>query len=80
MYEVIPHFDGRPDDMFVWLICSTKEAKALFSTETSILAAHLLSEEMTRCGFPQSAVHTLKMGVTSQPEIEEGGGRFYFFR
>jgi hypothetical protein len=79
-YEVIPNFDGRADDLFVWFICSTKEAKGLFNRDLRALALTLLHEEMARRGFPQNAVDTLKLDVTSKPDIEEGGGRFYFFR
>ena|ERR1019366_7734713 len=79
-YEVMPHFDGRPDDMFVWFICSTKEAKGLFNRDVRVLALNLLHEEIARRGFPRNAVDSLKMDVTSKIDIEEGGGRFYFFR
>jgi hypothetical protein len=31
-------------------------------------------------GFPKSAAQTIRTAVTSKTEIEQGGGRFNFFR
>ena len=79
-YEVIPDLTGGSYGMQVWFICATEEARNLFNRETQASAAITLREEMTRRGFPKSAVVSLRTAVTSRPEIERGGGRFLFFR
>jgi hypothetical protein len=77
--EVMPHFDGRPEDMFAWLIFATREEAEAAKRATARLEARaraLLAEG----GFPAEALASFGLGYTSQPEIEAGGGRFYFFR
>lgn len=76
----MPQFDGRPDEIFIWFICATRKAKALFTDEAMTDAKRLLREEMARRGFPEAALDTLDTGVTSQEDIADGGGRFYYFR
>ncbi len=76
----MPQFDGRPDEVFVWFICATERAKALFADEVMADASRRLREEMARRGFPESALDTLNTGVTSQEDIADGGGCFYYFR
>lgn len=79
--EVIPHFDGRPDDMVAWLIFRTRDeaqtAKAPSATKLLDARAHDL---LAARGFPSDALASFRLGFTSQPEIDEGGGRFCFFR
>jgi hypothetical protein len=77
--EVIPHFDGRPEDMFAWLIFSNREeaeAAKLASAQLEVRARALLAEG----GFPADALPSFGLGYTSEPEIEQGGGGFSFFR
>jgi len=75
--EVIPNFDGDPNELAAWFICEHDSAKERFDLQTSTEA---LKSKMRGAGFPQPAVETLWTGVTSQTEIQAHGGRFYFFR
>jgi hypothetical protein len=77
--EVIPHFDGGPEDMFAWLIFSKREeaeAAKLASAQLELRARALLAEG----GFPTDALPSFGLGYTSEPEIEQGGGSFSYFR
>ena len=77
--EIMPQFSGRPEDMFLWFICERGiDVPKLKSIEG------LLKSRIQGCmeirGFPTSAVNSLQVGSTSLEDIEEGGGRFYYFR
>jgi hypothetical protein len=75
--EVIPNFDGDPNGLVAWFICEHYRARNKFDVQASTDA---LKDKMRGAGFPQRAIETLRTGVTSQTEIQAGGGRFYFFR
>jgi hypothetical protein len=75
----MPHFDGRPDDMFIWFICERAADVPLAEAQRLELQA-AFQQRMSARGFPKQAVDTLRSGVTSLEDIEAGGGRFYFFR
>jgi hypothetical protein len=77
--EVVPHFDGRPDDMFIWFICERAVDVAPAEAQRLELQA-AVQERMTAGGFPKQAVDSLRSGVTSLEDINAGGGRFYYFR
>ena len=79
-YEVLPPFDGRAEDIFVWFICQNRIEKEQFRQRSLEAATVALTEMLKQKSFPESAISSLRTGVTSQQEIEEGGGRFYFFR
>ncbi|HET9305928.1 MAG TPA: hypothetical protein VFO46_07885 [Candidatus Sulfotelmatobacter sp.] len=75
--EVIPNFDGDPNGLVAWFICEDHDAKERFDLRG---ASEALKKKMRDAGFPPGAVETIRTGVTSQAEIQAGGGRFYFFR
>lgn len=75
--EVIPSFDGSPKDMFAWLIFATGDEASRAGEKQ--MAGRLL-ERARENGFPADAVSSFSIYFTSIPEIEAGGGRFYFFR
>jgi len=75
--EVVPGLDGDPNGMFAWFICGHHAEKEKFELRNAIEA---LKTKMRDAGFPRSAIDTLRGGVTSETEIQAGGGRFYFFR
>jgi hypothetical protein len=79
-YEVIPPFDGSPDGIFVWFICEAAVTKDLFMATELLNATRRLQSIAVEDGFPKSAAQTLRTAVTSKTEIEQGGGRFNFFR
>jgi len=75
--QVMPNFDGTPNKMFVWFICEHYYAGQRFDVQAATAA---LKNKLRDAGFPQDGIETLRTGVTSQTEIQAGGGRFYFFR
>ena len=77
--EVIPSFTGTPDKLVLWLICAKKSQVPKLKRQAADLRA-LFTEAMARHEFPQSARDALWLGFTSLEHIEEGGGRFAFFR
>ncbi|GAA0434312.1 hypothetical protein Acor_08720 [Acrocarpospora corrugata] len=80
-FEIICSFDGSPDNMTIWLIFATAE-EAERVRDPAELAGYLEHARalLRREGYPQSGVDTLRLDSTSLPEIEDGGGRFFFFR
>jgi hypothetical protein len=79
--EVIPPFDGSPEDMWVWLIFATPEMAASASEpDTSSILEERARELLAAREYPADALPSLRLRYTSSPEIEAGGGRFYFFR
>jgi len=79
--EVIPPLDGSPDGRFVWLIFETKEqAEKAKETDSFGRVTDLARQTLRRGGFPNEAARSLDIGFTSFVDIEEGGGRFSYFR
>ena len=79
-FEVIPPFDGSADDISVWFICADSAETALFRKHCLEAATNELRQRLLRREFPKSAAASLGCDVTSLEEIEEGGGRFAYFR
>lgn len=75
--EVLPRLDGEPSALTAWFICEHHAAREKFDLPG---ATEALRNKMRAAGFPLHAVQTLRTAVTSQTEIQAGGGRFYFFR
>jgi hypothetical protein len=79
-FEVIPPLDGSPGGIAVWFICDTRSARDQFR-ECSLSSARVeVIHEMEKSGFSAEAASSLWCDVTSQEDIEIGGGRFAFFR
>jgi len=77
--EIMPQFSGSPDDMFLWFICEkADDVQRLKSNEGPLKSR--IQDRMKIRGFPNSATDSLQVGSTSLEDIEEGGGRFYYFR
>lgn len=79
-YEVLPNFDGRPDGIWVWFICAQKAETVPFREQCLDDATSEVRQRLLRQGFPKSAASSLGSSVTSLEDIEEGGGRFVYFR
>jgi hypothetical protein len=77
--EVIPPFDGRPDDIAVHLVVATRAEADAARADLPRLAERAKAG-LRDAGFPVAALATLAVLVTSYEEIEDGGGRFYYFR
>jgi hypothetical protein len=78
--EVLPHFDGSPDDIFAWFICNDGVANERFRAEALMDPTRRRCAMAIEAGFPRESTDTLRTDVTSEEDIEAGGGRFAFFR
>ena len=79
-YEVIPPFDGLPDNMFIWFICTTRSEAERFRRISLDAATARLKKDLIERGFPSAALDSLQSDCVSTEEIDAGGGRFYYFR
>jgi hypothetical protein len=77
--EVIPGFDGSPDEMAVWLICQNAAEVPKLQPQRETLRRALV-ERMRAHNFPEMACQTVWLGFVSREEIDHGGGRFQYFR
>ena len=77
--EVIPPFDGSPEDISTTLIFATDEEAEAAENDLDRLAARARSA-LADAGFPAEALPTLTFWTASLPAIERGGGRFFYFR
>ena len=78
--KIIPPFGGRPDGIFVWFICDSITTRDRFRADALSDATGRLRALAVEAGFPAASAETLRTDVTSNEEIESGGGRFRFFR
>lgn len=79
-FEVMPHFDGSAEDMWVWFICARSAETSPFREDCLEQATDELRKRLLQREFPESAAPSLGTDVTSSEEIEAGGGRFAYFR
>ncbi|HEX5824898.1 MAG TPA: hypothetical protein VFY18_10615 [Candidatus Limnocylindrales bacterium] len=77
--EVIPNFGGDPDNIEAWLIFQVSSDASWAEAHESLFRGRALSL-LTDAGFPGAALESFVLRFTSTTEIEEGGGRFAFFR
>ncbi len=77
--EVIPNFSGEPDRIQVWLIFESREARGRANESTEQISQQV-TEALVKAGFPSDSTRTLTVRLTSVPEIDDGGGRFAYFR
>jgi hypothetical protein len=77
--EVIPNFSGAPDRMEAWLIFEDRERAADVERVADVVRQRA-TEVLAEAGFPTLALDSFRLGVTSTTDIEERGGRFFFFR
>src|SRR4051812_26999442 len=69
-----------PEDILVWFICRTQAEKADFISTERSRSISLFKKKMMVAGFPESAVASLEVRVTSRSEVEKVGGGYAFFR
>lgn len=75
-HEVIAPRDGGADDFFVWLVCRTKAERRVFVDTEQARFVSALKKRMLAVDFPESAVASLTVRVTSRDEVDAAGGRF----
>jgi len=77
--EVIPPFDGSPEDIWVWFIVDRSDEIPGFQENCFEDSMVLLKQELRLLGFPENALETLRGNVTSREDIQNAGGRFAYF-
>jgi hypothetical protein len=77
--EVIPNFDGGAERLQAWLIFASPD-EALDANEKSGAVLSRATELLAGAGFPADELRSFVLRNTSTKEIEEGGGRFAYFR
>lgn len=79
-YELRLNPAKAPEDAVVWFICRTRKEKAGFMTLERLRSISLLNKKLLAAGFPESAIASLEVRVTSRDEVEKAGGSLSFFR
>lgn len=77
-HEVIPSAPGSPDDLTVWCVCRTKAERRQFADTEQARFVSALTKKLLAAGFPEAAVTSLRVRVTSRDEVEARGGKFGF--
>ncbi len=75
-HEVIAPRAGGTDDFFVWLVCRAKAERRTFADTEQARFVSALKKKMLAANFPESAVASLTVRVTSREEVDAAGGRF----
>jgi hypothetical protein len=79
-YELRVDAAEVPDDVRVWFICRTQSEKDEFNATERSRGISVFKKKMIAAGFPDSAVASVEIKVTSRDEVEKAGGSSYFFR
>jgi hypothetical protein len=79
-YELRMDSAKVPEDSVVWFICRTQAEKADFTSTERPRSISLFKKKMMAAGFPESAVASLEVRVTSRDEVAKTGGSYAFFR
>ena len=77
-YELRANIAGSPDDLCVWFICRTKDEKADFVRTERPRSISSFKKKMISAGFPDSAVASVEIRITSRDEVEQAGGSAFF--
>jgi len=79
-YELRMDQVNAPEDSVVWFICRTQGEKADFISMERSRSISLFKKKMMAAGFPESAVASLEVKVTSREEVAKAGEGYAFFR
>ena len=79
-YELRMDAEKAPEDIAVWFICRTQAEKVDFISTERSRSISLFKRKMMAVGFPEAAVASLEVNVTSRDEVEKAGGSYAFFR
>lgn len=72
-HEVARGSEGGPEDMTAWLICRSRSEQRSFTDTELSRTASALKRKMITAGFPDAAVASLRVRVTSRDEVQERG-------
>lgn len=75
-HEVVAPAGGGPEDLAIWLVCRTARERREFADHGFARFNSALRQRLLAAGFPEPAVATLAIGVTSREAVEAAGGRF----
>ncbi len=79
-YEFRVDAATAPDDILVWFICRSKTEKEEFLSMARSRSISLFKKRMLAAGFPESAVASVEVRVTSREERERAGSAAGFSR
>ncbi|HLP25231.1 MAG TPA: hypothetical protein VK477_06115 [Acidobacteriota bacterium] len=79
-HELIAPRGSGAEDFFVWLVCRTKAERRTFTDTEQARFVSALKKRMLTAGFPEPAVASLTVRVTSREEVDAAGGRFSALR
>lgn len=79
-HEVVAPREGGAEDFFVWFVCRSKAERRLFVDTEQARFVSALKRRMLAAGFPEAAVASLRVRVTSREEVDAAGGRFSALR
>jgi len=79
-HEVIPAATGSPEDITVWCVCRTKAERRRFADTEQSRFVSGLTKKLLAAGFPEPALASLRVRVTSRDEVETSGGKFNLLR
>lgn len=77
-HEVTPAVSGSPEDITVWCICRTKAERRRFADTEQSRFVSAVTKQLLAAGFPESAMTSLRVRVTSREEVDATGGKFNF--
>lgn len=72
-HEVAQGSNGSADDMTAWLICRNRAEQRAFRDTEMPRVVSALRRRMLAAGFPESAVSSLQVRVTSRDEVNQKG-------
>lgn len=72
-HEVRRGLDGTAEDITVWLICRNKTEQRQFADTELARATSALKRKLLAAGFPEPALTSLVVRVTSREEVNAHG-------
>ena len=74
-------FGPNPNNHTIWFVVTTRtEVQEAETTGLQSVLLERLRDKLQQCGYPSSGIQTLQVLITSQKDIDDGGGSFFYFR
>jgi hypothetical protein len=74
-------FGLDPKDFSIWIVFGRRADKQLAKRkEAHLQAREIILSEFRNAEYPQEALSTFSFPITSEEEIKDAGGGFYYFR